>query len=120
MIDLALRESTEESAVFGAITIRELMRADYTEAQRFASVGPDGRIVGSENIDRWHTAIVAAGVIGADGKAAYRREWLLSLPNRAVIWDEIDRLAQQILALSEVGPQHLKSGNLDDDADGAA
>jgi hypothetical protein len=61
--------------------------------------------------DRWNAAILAASWIDpATGRSVVTREEILAWPARADLRDEVLRLAQAALDLSEVGQAHLKSG----------
>ena len=61
------------------------------------------------NRDRWHAAIVAAGVLDPEtSEPLFTRGEILSWPHRDEVWSELDRLTQAVLAVSEVGEAHLK------------
>lgn len=64
------------------------------------------------DVDRWHAAIVAAGLLdGESGQPLFQRDEVLQWPARGAIWAEVRRLAQAILDLSEAGSEALKSGD---------
>ena len=112
------RTKTIPSAVFGDdVLCRELTRAEWRDAGNFAATGKTGSD-GTPIIltDRWLAARFAAGVIDpVTEEPIFVRDEVLLWPNRAELWDEIARIADEIDALSEVGPSHLKSGDLPPD-----
>ena len=112
------RTKTMPSPVFGDdILYRELTRAEWREANDWAStteVAPDGtRLI---LLDQWKAARFAAGVIDPETEEPiFKREDVLAWPNRDDLWAEIARIADAIDALSEVGTEALKSGDLPPD-----
>lgn len=112
------RTKTTPSAVFGnEVLYRELTRVEWREALDYAATGEtsaDGTPI--ILVDRWNIARFVFGVIDpATEEPIFTRDDLLTWPNRADLWDEVARIANEIDALSEVGPEALKSGDLPPD-----
>ena len=61
------------------------------------------------DVDAFNGGIFVAAVVGDDDKPLFTLDELLQFPQRADIWDEIQRIAAIALQLSEVGPQALKA-----------
>jgi hypothetical protein len=95
------------AALGGDVRIHELTRAQYRAA---AEQGKDADHPTLIKNDLWHIAVIAAGVIDAQGKPLFSFDELYPLaqgddpPLRATAARE---LAQKILDLSEVGPTFL-------------
>ena len=103
-------EREEPSDEFGgALLLHELTRAEYRAIARAADMG-DGKI----NVDQWNGGIFAAGVIDPETKEPmFTIDEILAWPQRAVLWDEITRVATVILDLSAVGPAPLDPPSAD-------
>lgn len=112
------RTKTIPSAIFGDdVLYRELTRAEWREALDYAATG-EINTSGAPIIltDRWTAARFAAGVIDeASGEPIFTRDEILAWPNRTDLWDEAVRIVDAIDALSEVGGEALKSGDLPPD-----
>ena len=97
------RTTTESSIVFGgAMRVRELLRSEYREAQAAArndAVMPN---------DRFNAMIFATAVIDDAGGPLFTADDVLLWPERSVVWNEVLRIAQLALDLSEVGTDALK------------
>jgi len=124
---LALAERDEPSEVFGGVLrLRELTRAQFRACRRDADLGERAYLtrVGDQTVritidaDRYNAGLFAAGVIDpTTGEPIWGGvDEMLALPRRATVWDEILRIANLLLDLSEVGPGALKSGSPADDA----
>lgn len=108
------RTKTTPSPAFGDdVLYRELTRAEWRDALDYAATGEtntDG--VPIILTDRWNIARFVSGVIDpATEEPIFTRDELLAWPNRADLWDEVARIANEIDALSEVGGESLKSGD---------
>jgi hypothetical protein len=105
------REKDEESAIFGTLRLRELTRWQWRIAGELATVaGDDG--VSRVDTDWWHTEVLAAGVVDPASPEDAREsmfigEELRGLAQRKETWEEIRRLANAVLAFSEVGAEAL-------------
>lgn len=113
------RTKTTPSAVFGnEVLYRELTRAEWRAALDYAATGEksaDGTPI--ILVDRWNIARFVFGVIDpVTEEPIFTRNDLLAWPNRTDLWDEVARVAGEIDALSEVGGDALKSGDLPTDA----
>lgn len=131
---LSPREAVEPSAVFGGeLLLRELTRLQHRSLLAVANARPE-----MQRADAWNAGIFAAGVMSPTSGDPYpdnRRDAagnllvdpttrrpmftadeVLALPNRSAVFDEVLRVAQRILDLSEVGPDALKSGDPAPDA----
>lgn len=156
---LALAEQDEESVLLGGtIRLRELTRAAFKDAARWATStdlidrerARGARLVlaarealnqddalrlgdlvraalaqyaigapeDATDADRWNAALLAASWIDvATGKPVVTREEILAWPARAPLREEVWRLAQCVLDISEVGPGPLKSSDPTPDAE---
>lgn len=98
------RTKVEASAVFGGdLRVRELLRSEYRAAQTTAqadTVMP---------VDRFNATIFAAAVVDEAGAPLFTADDVLQWPERTELWDEVLRIAQFALDLSEVGPEALKA-----------
>lgn len=104
---VARRTQQEVSSVFGDLLLRELSRLDHRVCAESARA-PEGRIF----VDVWHAAVFAACVIDPDtNEPAFTADEVLLFGNRDEVWAEVARIANVALALSEVGPDSLKSGD---------
>jgi hypothetical protein len=100
---LARIERDEPSAVFGGdLRIRELTRAEYRTVARGADLG-ENRL----DLDRWNAGLFVAGVINGNSEPMFALDEVLAWPQRDTIWTEVQRIAEAILNLSEVGPEAL-------------
>lgn len=103
----AARLTREEPSEFfgGSLLLRELSRVDY----RIAATAAQG--TGDLSNELWWAALFAAGVIGADGEPMFGTDEVLAWKKDADLWNEIIRVADLVLHLSEVGADALtKSG----------
>lgn len=105
---LRLAERTLESGPLGAaVHIRELTRAQWRTATEAARADEEGKIL----LSPYYQHIFAFGVVDAEGKPIFQPAEVLDFPNRDDVWEEIARIAQAILELSEVGSQALFQDN---------
>lgn len=146
---LALAERDEESSVLGVtVHLRELTRAAFKEAARWAAssdladrerargalfvsavqealdaedwrgairmaltayyIGTPER---ATDLDRWNAGLLAAGWIDPEtGASVVSREEILNWPARDELREEVQRLVNSLMELSEVGSEALKSG----------
>ena len=107
------RQDIESPLFGGTLLIQELSRWDMQNADRFATIPTDL----SKVYLLLHTAaLFAAGVLdGASGKPMYTADEVSDWRDDADVWDEVVRIVSAIRALSEVGPESLKSGDLPSD-----
>lgn len=62
--------------------------------------------------DRWHAALFAAMVVDPETKEPiFDRDQILTWPNRIELWNEVRRIAQMGLDLSEVGAEALRKSD---------
>lgn len=101
--DLAERERVRDTA----LALADLADADARrQALTQYWLGAPEAVL---DTDRWHAALVAVGARDpATGEALFDRDAILEWPNRAELWNELVRLAQAILDVSEVSEEHLK------------
>ncbi len=60
-------------------------------------------------LERWYVGLLAVSAIDPEtGAALFTRDEIMAWPQRAELWDEVARLGQAVLDLSEVGESHLK------------
>lgn len=95
---LQLAERDVESIPFGTLRLRELTRAQWR-----ACADKARNEAGDILIDPWRAALFAAGVVGEDGASLFSAEEILAFPQRDDLWDEIARIANAVLEVSEVG-----------------
>jgi hypothetical protein len=107
-------ERDEPSEVFGgALRLRELDRATARAASRASDIGN-----GRTDLDTWNASVFAAGVIdAATGAPLFTVDEIKAWPHRVALWNEIVRIGNAILELSEVSPDALKSGDPAPDAE---
>lgn len=102
------------AALGGAANLGELGRTQLRQAGELSKNGKN-----ESNSDLWHLAIIAFGVVDEDGAPLFTFDELRALaegddpPLRPMA---AQQLAQEILDLSEVGPEWLKSGGPETDA----
>ena len=109
-------------ALGASVTIRELMRTVWRavisarEAEAF--VGDDGqRYISAEGLDIAAATTLAFGAIDPEtGAALWQPSEVATWPRRPELWADVHRVAEAILALSEVGPEATKSGDPAPDA----
>lgn len=64
--------------------------------------------------DRWHAALFAALVVDPETKEPiFDRDHILTWPNRVELWNEVRRIAQVGLDLSEVGAEALHKSSVE-------
>lgn len=109
------RRRDVESPVFGGtLCLQELSRWDWKMAAQMATLPDKPEQV---YIQLWNAALFAAGVIDPqDGAALFTFEDVSNFRNDPALWAEIDRIADLLRELSEVGPESLKSGGPAPDA----
>lgn len=115
---LSERVTTEEyvRALGGSVRIRELSRAQHRAC---VERGKDPENPTLLKTDVWHIAVIAAGAVDENDTPLFSFEELLPLtsgddpPLRA---DAAQALAQKVLDLSEIGPDHLKKTSSDSPA----
>jgi hypothetical protein len=107
----------------GTVRLRELGRAQIRQAGELSTVespNGDGKPVKMTNTDLWNLALVAFGVVDPE-----THQPLFSFAELRALTEGDDpplrhvatgNVAQQILDLSEVGPEWLKSGGTAPDA----
>ena len=124
---LDLRRTTVPMPSLGegtVVTIRELMRAEWRAAQNARAAhlmaGDDGQMYWTaEGLELADALTVAFGAIDAGtGAPLWEPDAILGWPSRADIWADVHAAAQAILALSEVGSDATKSGDLPPDPGG--
>ena len=103
---LALAERDVESIPFGTLRIRELTRAQWRACGEAARDG-EGNIL----IDPWRAGLFAAGVIDEDGRPMFTMAEVLAFPQRDSLWEEIARIANAVLEVSEVGTTFRGDGD---------
>ncbi len=103
---LTRRTQSVPSDVFGGeLCIREHSRAEFRAAQE-AAAAPDS--ADKLLTDRWNGSLFANAVIDpASGAPLFTLDEVLTFPERNQLWDEIRRIAQLSLDLSEVWPAAL-------------
>lgn len=103
------RRQDAESPVFGGtLCLQELSRWDYKLAAQLATIPSDPDKV---YVQLWDAATFAAGVVDpATGEPLFTHEEVATFREDMALWDEIARIAGLVRALSEVGPESLKSG----------
>lgn len=112
LTSVARRTTVLASPVFGGdIHMQELLRSAWRDASRAADLGND-----LIDLDVWHAHLFAALVVDADGTPMFTAADVLAWPKRDAVWSEIRRVANEGLALSEVGPEAVKSGDSAADA----
>lgn len=105
LASLSLAKRDVESIPFGGtLCIRELTRAQWRACTEAAASEEDGKIL----LEPWYGNLFAVGVIGADGQPLFTAAEIADFPNRDAVWEEVARVAQLILDLSEVGADALK------------
>lgn len=99
----------------GALTIRELSRAqwrhtvEYAKAPRPVDLPPDEPDPGLVNIAAWDVSCFAAGVIDETGAALFADEAaVLALPDRNGVWADVATVAQEIRDFSGHVDEALK------------
>jgi hypothetical protein len=101
----------EPSEVFGGeLKLQELPRAAFRQASRAAAL--DGNRI---DVDKWNGGLFCAGVVDADGAPLFTLDELLSWPHRAAVWNEIGRIAELLLNISEVGREALTKSDPETD-----
>ena len=109
------RRQVEPSAVFGGdLCLQELSRWDWRMAAQMATnpANPDQVFIHLHN-----AALFAAGVIDpVSNKPLFTFDEVSDFREDAAIWAEINRVADLLRVLSEVGPESLKSGGAAADA----
>lgn len=126
---LDLRRITVPMPALGAgtvITVRELMRAEWRAVQNarmeYIYQGSDGQMYyRDEGLEMADVTILAFGALDpGTGESLWEAADILGWPSRPDVWADVHAAAQAILALSEVGPDATKSGDLPVDAGGGA
>ena len=101
LAQMARRTKVIASDVFGgALRIQELLRSEYRTTERAAA--------DAKSVDVWNAGIFATAVIDADSKPLFSADEVLLWPERSAVWNEVLRIAQAALDLSEVGSEALK------------
>jgi hypothetical protein len=96
---LRLAERDVESVPLGGtLRLRELTRAQWRACALASSAG-EGKV----NLDLWHAHLFATGVIDATGAPLFTADEILALPQRDDLWEEIARIADLVMEVSEVG-----------------
>ena len=106
---LRLAERDEERVPFGGqLRLRELTRAQWRACAQASAVPDDA---GKVNLDQWRAHLFAAGVINGTGEPLFTPAEVLDFPQRDDLWEEIARIADCILELSEVGQAPLSEAS---------
>jgi hypothetical protein len=98
----------------GALTIRELSRAQWRSTTAYAAVprppdlAPDAPDPGLVNIAAWDVACFATGVIGDDGTPIWSETAVLDFPDRDGLWADVAMVAAEIRAFSGHVDEALK------------
>lgn len=94
------------SEVFGGdLRIQEITRAEYRAVYAAADIGDD-----KVSLDKLHVGFFALMVVDpASGAPMFTEDEVMSFPQRAAIWNEIVRIQQAGLDLSEAGPDFLSA-----------
>lgn len=101
LAQMSRRSKTIPSEVFGGdLRIQELLRSEYRATERAAA--------DAKSVDVWNAGIFATAVIDADSKPLFSADEVLLWPERSAVWNEVLRIAQAALDLSEVGSDALK------------
>ena len=104
-----IRREEPSVVMGGALLLQELTRAEYRAIATRADMGEE-RV----NIDQWNGGIFAAGVIDPSTDAPmFSVDELMAWPQRAALWNEIQRVVTCILDLSEVGTLPLAAPSAD-------
>lgn len=101
LAQMARRTKVIASDVLGGdLRIQELLRSEYRATERAAA--------DAKSVDVWNAGIFATAVIDADSKPLFSADEVLLWPERSAVWNEVLRIAQAALDLSEVGSEALK------------
>lgn len=120
---LTLRRA-EVSILGAAVTVRELMRAEWRAVQNARAAhlftAEDGQSYYTvEGLELADAATLAFGAIDAEtGEALWDTDAIVSWASRPALWADVRAAAQTILSLSEVGAEATKSGDPPADAGG--
>lgn len=92
------------SDVFGGdLRIQEITRAEYRAVYQAADIG-DNKV----SLDKLHAGFFALMVIDpATGGPMFTEDEVMAFPERNTIWNEVVRIQQAGLDLSEAGPDFL-------------
>lgn len=109
---LAAQRKTRAYTFLGQeVELRELSRIEVM--QNYADhANEDGKIVGLQ-AQRWNAAIACLGTYDPESgeRIFVSADEIMSLPNNEAIWSQITEMVTIINALSEVGPESLKSSD---------